>query len=109
MAALATSSVQDLVLEGGVEIDSQVVWIKLFAAEASAGVHDATGVGPVLLNVHLVVMNWFDEFGDEAEQLPDATGVGPVTTVLQLVAVYPFPEFAAAGEQEAVGTLLAPF
>ncbi len=76
----------------------------MFVELAASGVHDRTGVGPVVIGAgQVVVVQAFDEEAVAAVQ--ETTGTLLVLFVPQVIWVQPFDEVAVCGVQEATGTL----
>ena len=88
----------------------QSVFVQLFAdAAAAVQLAAGSGVGPVIVTGHAVVIQLFPPLPVAGVQDAEAIGVGPVTTLPQVVFVQLFPALADEPVQVPVGTLLVLF
>ncbi len=113
VAGVQTVSVQALPDAAGTGVqEATAVWAevvllhvvdtKLLPALATAGVHDADGVGPVSTGAAQVCcVQPFEMLAAAGEQL--AVSVGPVAMVLHVVSTQELPLAAVTGEHEATG------
>lgn len=70
------------------------------------GVHEATGVGPVLVTGQVVVVQALPEVPVAAVQVAGSTAVGPVFTVGQVVVVQLLPAVEPLATHEPEGVLV---
>lgn len=75
----------------------------MFPPEAGIGVHDATGVGPVVIGAgHVVVVHWLPAVGPDAEH--QRTGMSLVLFGWQSVSIQPLLELADCGVHDCTPT-----
>jgi hypothetical protein len=83
----------------------QVTLCQPLAAAGSTGLHEATGVGPLAVTEHVVVVQLLPAEGPPAVQVPACTPTSPATTG-HVVVVQPLPAVAALAVHADTGTFV---